>query len=52
MNSMFDAIIQIRNKTQYELFWKNYKRPPSKQYQEYIILRRDLLVPQDIRERK
>lgn len=52
MNSMFDAIIQIRNKTQYELFWKNYKRPPIRQYQEYIIQRRDLIVPQDIRERK
>lgn len=52
LNSMFDAIIKIKNKKAYEFFWKNYKRPPARQYQEYIILRRDLLVPQDIRERK
>jgi hypothetical protein len=48
----FDATIPLKNKRQYELFWKNYKRPPAKQYQEYIIQRRDLIVPQDIRERK
>ena len=29
-----------------------YKRPPSETYWDYIIGRRDLLVPQDIRERK
>jgi len=52
LNWMFDAIIKIKNKKQYEFFWKNYKRPPAKQYQEYIIQRRDLIVPQDIRERK
>jgi len=52
LNWMFDAIIKIKNKKQYELFRKNYKRPPAKEYQEYIILRRDLLVPLDIRERK
>jgi hypothetical protein len=33
-------------------FWKRYKRPPIKEFQDYIIERRDLLVPQDIRERK
>ena len=52
INSMFDAIIKIKNKKAYEFFWKNYKRPPAKQIQEYIIQRRDLIVPQDIRERK
>lgn len=52
LNGMFDAIIKIKNKKAYEFFWKNYKRPPAKQYQEYIIQRRDLIVPQDIRERK
>lgn len=52
LNWMFDAIIKIKNKKQYEFFWKNYKRPPAKQYQEYIIQRRDLIVPQDIREIK
>jgi len=33
-------------------FWAKYERPPAKQYWDYIIERRDLLVPQDIRERK
>lgn len=48
----FDATIPLKNKRQYELFWKTYKRPPAKMYQEYITQRRDLIVPQDIRERK
>ena len=33
-------------------FWNRYKRPPREEYREYIINRRDLLVPQDVRERK
>ena len=33
-------------------FWNIYKRPPRKDFWQYIIDRRDLLVPQDIRERK
>lgn len=52
IKQMFDATINIRNKETYQQFWKRYKRPPLKIYQEYIIERRDLLVPQDIRERK
>ncbi|MDR0907721.1 MAG: hypothetical protein LBM63_03855 [Rikenellaceae bacterium] len=36
----------------YTAFWKKYKRPPLREYWDYIIDRRDLLVPQDIRERK
>lgn len=36
----------------YHQFWNHYERPPKKEYWEYIITRRDLLVPQDIRERK
>ncbi|MDR1963652.1 MAG: hypothetical protein LBQ50_07730 [Planctomycetaceae bacterium] len=31
-------------------FWKRYQRPPENEYQEYIKARRDLLVPQNIRE--
>ncbi len=49
---MFDALIPIRNLYAYRQFWKVYKRPPLEEYQDYIIERRDLLVPQDIRERK
>lgn len=52
LGQMFDSTIPLKSKTRYELFWKNYKRPPLKEYQEYIIQRRDLIVPQDIRERK
>ena len=33
-------------------FWKRYKRPPKKDFWDYILERRDLLVPQDVRERK
>jgi len=33
-------------------FWNKYERPPKEEYWDYIIERRDLLVPQDIRERK
>ena len=33
-------------------FWNKYERPPRKQYWDFIVRRRDLLVPQDIRERK
>ncbi len=33
-------------------FWKRYARPPKEEYWDYIVNRRDLLVPQDIRERK
>lgn len=52
INQMFDATISIKIKETYQQFWKRYKRPPIKQFQDYIIERRDLLVPQDIRERK
>lgn len=31
-------------------FWLKYERPPKKEYQEYIIFRKDLLKPQDVRE--
>ena len=52
IKQMFDATINIKNKEAYQQFWKRYKRPPLKEFQDYIIERRDLLVPQDIRERK
>ena len=52
IKQMFDATINLKNKETYLQFWKRYKRPPLKEFQDYIIERRDLLVPQDIRERK
>ncbi len=36
----------------HQLFWNLYRRPPKKEYWHYIAERRDLLVPQDVRERK
>lgn len=33
-------------------FWNCYDRPPKEEYWDYIINRKDLLVPQDIRERQ
>ena len=33
-------------------FWNRYHRPPREEYWAYIVERRDLLVPQDVRERK
>ncbi|MHB9294484.1 hypothetical protein PilKf_00204 [Pillotina sp. SPG140] len=36
----------------YSRFWNKYGRPPAKEYQQHIIDRRDLLVPQNIREVK
>ena len=40
-----------KQKAYYE-FWSIYKRPPLPQFWDNILLRQDLLVPQDIRERK
>ncbi len=36
----------------HKTFWNKYERPPKREYWEYIVERRDLLVPQDIRERR
>jgi hypothetical protein len=49
-----DVVVKFKNggRAKYTAFWKKYKRPPLREYWDYIIDRRDLLVPQDIRERK
>lgn len=53
-----EGFIQIRqvyfndNQKNHNEFWKIYKRPPKEEYWDYIIERRDLLVSQDIREKK
>lgn len=52
VKQLMDFSIPLKNTETYQQFWKRYKRPPIKQFQDYIIERRDLLVPQDIRERK
>ncbi|GAA9023653.1 hypothetical protein HpHA121_14250 [Helicobacter pylori] len=33
-------------------FWSVYERPPKREFQAFILERRDLLVPSDVRERK
>ena len=33
-------------------FWAKYERPPREDYWDFMVERRDLLVPQDVRERK
>ena len=40
------------NQKAHTQFWNKYDRPPKEEYWDYIVERRDLLVPQDIRERK
>ena len=52
LKSLFNATIPFKDKKPYEQFWKKYKRPPLEEFQNYILERKDLLVPQDIRERK
>jgi len=42
IKQMFDATISLKNKETYLEFWKRYKRPPIKEFQDYIIERRDL----------
>lgn len=36
----------------HQKFWSIYQRPPREEFWSYIIERRDLLVAQDVRERK
>jgi len=40
------------NQSAHKQFWNKYERPPKEEYWDYIVERRDLLVPQDVRERK
>jgi hypothetical protein len=40
------------NQKAHTQFWNKYERPPKEEYWDYIVERRDLLVPQDVRERK
>jgi len=51
-DELIDLTIDLSDTKKYENFWQIYKRPPQSEYQNYIISRRDLLVPQDVRERK
>ncbi len=47
------STVEFKDKqTAHQRFWNKYERPPKEAYWDYIIERRDLLVPQDVRERK
>ena len=49
---LFSEISFSDGQKTHRIFWHRYKRPPRKEYWNYIVNRRDLLVPQDVRERK
>ena len=49
---LFSEISFSDGQKAHRLFWNRYRRPPRKEYWNYIVNRRDLLVPQDVRERK
>ncbi|MCD8281703.1 MAG: hypothetical protein LUC22_00425 [Prevotella sp.] len=48
----FESIEFNDGQAAHNRFWRRYTRPPKEEYWDYIVNRRDLLVPQDIRERK
>ena len=48
----FDTVGFSDGQAAHRAFWAIYERPPREEYWDEIIARRDLLVPQDIRERK
>ena len=48
----FSKEYKIKNPDIHNLFWNKYKRPPKSEYWNVIQERRDLLVPQRVREIK
>ena len=50
-NGVFEIKFTDKMKA-HTLFWSRYDRPPKKEYWDKIVERKDLLVPQDIRETK
>ena len=51
-NKLFGGVGFSDNQKAHTQFWAKYERPPLEEYWDYIIDRQDLLVPQDVRERK
>lgn len=49
---MFEEFHFTDEQKAHQQFWNKYERPPKRDVQDYVIERRDLLLPQDIRERK
>lgn len=50
--SLFVKEYKIKNPDLHNQFWNKYRRPPKREYWNIISERRDLLVPQGIREFK
>ena len=48
----FSEVTFRDNMQAHKTFWARYQRPPKEEYWDKIVERNDLLVPQDIRERK
>ncbi|MDR0525709.1 MAG: hypothetical protein LBG90_07550, partial [Spirochaetaceae bacterium] len=52
-NLISSRTVELKDKGKaHKAFWKKYARPPLKEFWDYIVARRDLLIPEDIRERK
>jgi hypothetical protein len=45
-------MVQLGNKEGYRQFWAIYHRPPDKEYRDYLLERRDSLIPYDERSFK
>lgn len=43
---------QLKSVKKHKAFWNKYERPPKEEHWQWFIERKDLLVPQDVRERK
>ncbi len=52
LGELFRNIQFSDNQKAHTQFWNKYDRPPKEEYWDYIVERRELLVPQDVRERK
>lgn len=52
LGDIFREAVFNDNQKAHGQFWNLYKRPPQQKYIDYMVGRRDLLVPQDVRERK
>lgn len=48
----YTQAVFLDNQKAHTQFWNRYKRPPRRTYWDKMVERRDLLVPQDVRERK
>ncbi|OCR15112.1 hypothetical protein BA916_05520 [Helicobacter pullorum] len=42
--------VEFKDVLKHEQFWNRYERPPKEEFWDYILDRRDLLVPQNLRE--